>query len=69
MWYLIQHNPNDIATVLGSYRDYERAEFVMINKQRFLSHCKFEVVHYSKCKEILGWEPLGAQIAPFMATS
>ena len=68
MWYLIQHNPNDI-TALGCYRDYEKAKFVLMNKQRFLSHCKFEIVHSSKLKDVMGWEPLGAQLEPFMATS
>ena len=46
MWYLVQHDPNEIVA-LGSYDDYEKAKFVMINKQRFNSHCKYEVIHRS----------------------
>ena len=46
MWYLVQHDPNEIVA-LGCYDDYEQARFVMINKQRFNSHCKYEVIHRS----------------------
>jgi len=44
MWHLVQHNPNDF-THLGCYDNYDRAKLVLMNKQRFLSHCKFELVH------------------------
>ena len=47
MWYLVQHDPNEIVA-LGSYDDYEKAKFVMINKQRFNSHCKYELIHSSE---------------------
>ena len=46
MWHLVQHNPNDYP-YLGCYDDYERAKFVMINKQRFNSHCFYELMHSS----------------------
>ena len=57
MWYLVQHDPDQIVA-LGSYRDYERARFVMINKQRFNSHCKYEVIHSDQFKHLMGWKPL-----------
>ena len=46
MWWLVQHDPSE-TVALGCYDDYERARFVMINKQRFNSHCKYEVIHRS----------------------
>ena len=49
MWYLIQHNPKDI-TALSCNEDYERLKFQMINKQRFNSHCFYEIVHSSDAK-------------------
>ncbi len=47
MWHLVQHDPNETVS-LGSYEDYERAKFIMINKQRFNSHCKYEIIHSSQ---------------------
>ena len=46
MWYLIQHNPKDV-TALSCNEDYDRLKFQMINKQRFNSHCFYEIVHSS----------------------
>ena len=44
MWHLVQHNPTDY-THLGCYDDYERAKFVMMNKQRFNSTGYYELIH------------------------
>ena len=44
MWHLVQHDPSETVH-LGTYEDYDRAKFVMINKQRFNSHCKYEIIH------------------------
>ena len=46
MWHLVQHNPTDY-THLGCYDNYERAKFIMMNKQRFNSKCFYEILHSS----------------------
>ena len=46
MWHLVQQDPGETVH-LGTYEDYDRAKFVLMNKQRFLGHCKFELVHSS----------------------
>ena len=47
MWYLVQHNPKDI-TALGCWEDYNKAKLTMIDKQRFNSHCFYEILHTSE---------------------
>ena len=44
MWHLVQHDPSEIVE-LGCYQDYEKAKFVMMNKQRFNSKCFYEILH------------------------
>ena len=46
MWYLVQQDPGE-TVALGSYRDYEQAKSVLMNKQRFNSHCFYEIMHSS----------------------
>ena len=46
MWHLVQHDPGE-TVALGTYEDYDRAKFVMMNKQRFNSHCFYEIMHSS----------------------
>ena len=49
MWYLIQHNPKDI-TALSCNESYDTLKFQMMNKQRYNSHCFYEIVHTSDPK-------------------
>ena len=46
MFHLVEQDPGETVS-LGTYEDYERAKFVMINKQRFNSHCFYEILHSS----------------------
>ena len=49
MWYLVQQDPGE-TVALGSYQDYEQAKFVLMNKQRFNSHCFYEILHTDDIK-------------------
>ena len=49
MWYLVQQDPGE-TVALGSYRDYEQAKSVLMNKQRFNSHCLYEIMHSNDIK-------------------
>ena len=46
MWYLVQQDPGE-TVALGSYDNYEKAVQVVMNKQRFNSHCFYEIMHSS----------------------
>ena len=46
MWHLVQQDPGELVH-LGTYEDYDRAKFVLMNKQRFNSHCFYEILHSS----------------------
>ena len=46
MWYLVQQDPGE-TVALGCYEDYEKAKLVLMNKQRFNSHCFYEIMHSS----------------------
>ena len=46
MWHLVQHDPGETVH-LGTYEDYDRAKLVLMNKQRFNSHCFYEIMHSS----------------------
>ena len=49
MWHLVQQSPGE-TVLLGLYEDYERAKFVLMNKQRFNSHCFYEIMHSNDIK-------------------
>jgi len=46
MWYLVQQSPGE-TVALSCNEDYDRLKFQMINKQRFNSHCFYEILHSS----------------------
>ena len=51
MWHLVQQDPGELVH-LGTYEDYDRAKFVLMNKQRFNSHCFYEIMHSSDLVEL-----------------
>ena len=51
MFHLVQQDPGE-SVLLGSYIDYEKAMQVLINKQRFNSHCFYEIMTTDDIKEL-----------------
>ena len=49
MWYLVQQDPGETVS-LGCYEDYEKAKLVLMDKQRFNSHCFYEIMHSNDIK-------------------
>ena len=50
MWHLVQQDPGETVS-LGTYEDYDRAKFVLMNTQRFNSNCFYEILHSSDLVE------------------
>ena len=46
MFHLVQQDPGE-TVALGYYDYYEIAMQVLMNKQRFNSHCFYEIMHSS----------------------
>ncbi len=52
MWHLVQQSPGETVE-LGTYRDYDRAKFVLMNKQRFNGHCFYEILSSEELKDFV----------------
>ncbi len=52
MWHLVQQDPKEMVH-LGTYRDYDRAKFVLMNKQRFNGHCFYEILSDEQLKDFI----------------
>ena len=52
MWHLVQQDPGEMIQ-LGTYRDYDRAKFVLMNKQRFNSRCFYEILSDEELKDFI----------------
>ncbi len=50
MWHLVQQQPGETIE-LGCYENYDRAKFVLMNKQRFDSKNFYEILHSSDLVE------------------
>ena len=51
MWHLVQHDPGETVH-LGTYEDYDRAKFKLMNVQRFDSKNFYEILHTSDIVEL-----------------
>ena len=51
MWHLVQFTTSCEPVELGTYDNYERAKFVLMNKQRFNGHCFYQILSSEEVKD------------------